>query len=585
MWQYKAPVEDTLFVINTWLDATTSWQGAELWQDLDKALIEQIIIEAGRFVEGELAPINASGDNQGCRLENGRVLTPDGFPAAYQAFIDGGWPALACDEHYGGQGLPLLLNTALMEMMAGANHAWFMYPGITHGAYECLHAHGSETIKKRYLPKIVSGEWLVSMDITEPQAGSDVGLIKSKAVEQTDGSYLVTGNKIFISGADHDLTENTLHLVLARTPDSLPGTRGLSLFLVSKFVLNEDGTLGDKNNLDITGIEHKLGIKGSATCSVSFDGAKAYLVGELNRGLSHMFIMMNAARLQVGLHGIGHMESATQQAIDYANERLQSRHAFAADKDPKAVAIKHHPAIKHKLNELKAFSEGSRIVAFWIAHLIDEQTIATQGAEKERIGQLLAVLTPIIKAFATEHGFRLASSALQVFGGYGYVNEYPIGQTLRDSRIAMIYEGTNEIQANDLVLRKIIADQGQGITVLLKIIEQELALHDDSRAEKELMTLLHGEIKVMVNSLLTRAKLDDIEYAANVAPDVMQVMGYGLLAYAWLKTLRVIEASQLRDVYLHKKRTGEYFFHHVLPLVYGYLLKIQAGDRAIPDIE
>jgi alkylation response protein AidB-like acyl-CoA dehydrogenase len=585
MWQYKAPVDDALFAIKTWLDTSQVWQHSDLWQDIDDELLEQIITEAGRFVNGELAPLNASGDAQGCRFENGQVLTPDGFPAAYQAFIEGGWPALACDENYGGQGLPLLLNTVVMEMMAGANHAWFMYPGIAHGAYECLHEHASDEIKSTYLNKVVSGQWLVSMDITEPQAGSDVGLVKTRAIEQADGSYLLTGNKIFISGADHDLTENTLHLVLARTPESPAGTRGLSLFLVSKYLVQPDGTLGDKNAIEVTGIEHKLGIKGSATCSVSFEGATGLLVGELNRGLGHMFVMMNAARLQVGLHGIGHMESATQQAIEYADERLQSRNAFSAEKVSSPVAIKQHPAIKHKLNELKTFSEGLRIVAYWIAHLIDQQTITTDVDEKKRLGQLLALLTPVIKAFSTEHGFRLASSALQVFGGYGYVNEYPIGQTLRDSRIAMIYEGSNEIQANDLVLRKILGDQGQGFEVLLNEIQAEMKLHPGNGNERLQMSSLISEIKVAVASMLEQAKLDNSVYAANIAPDFMQVMGYILVAYAWLKTIRL--ASRDKNVALlnQKKKTGEYYFNHVLPLVYGYLLKIQAGNKPIPDIE
>ncbi|MEP1444717.1 MAG: acyl-CoA dehydrogenase family protein [Paraglaciecola sp.] len=584
MWQFKAPVDDALFVINTWLGASDDWQSYEKWRDIDDELLEQIIIEAGRFVNGELAPLNASGDNQGCRLNNGQVITPDGFPAAYQAFIDGGWPALACDESYGGQGLPLLLNTVLMEMMAAANHAWFMYPGIAHGAYECLHEHACEEIKNTYLPKVVSGEWLVSMDITEPQAGSDVGQIKTKAVKQQDGSYILTGNKIFISGADHDLTDNSLHLVLARTQDAPRGTRGLSLFLVSKYLVNADGSLGNKNAIEITGIEHKLGIKGSATCSVSFENATGLLVGELNRGLAHMFVMMNAARLQVGLHGIGHMESATQQAIEYANERFQSRNAFSIDKDPKSVAIKQHPAIKHKLNELKAFTEGSRMMAYWIAHLIDQQSVSTDSDEKGRLKQLLALLTPVIKAFSTDHGFRLASSALQVFGGYGYVNEYPIGQTLRDSRIAMIYEGTNEIQANDLVLRKILGDQGQGFTFIINEILVEIKQHPDDADEKRQLELLITEVQLTVKTLIDHAKLDDNEYAAKVAPDFMQVMGYTLLAYAWLKTIRLTTNNQ--NQYLAKKKqTGQYYFDYLLPQVYGHLLKIQAGDKPIPNIE
>ena len=585
MWQYQAPVDDALFVLNYWLDTSSVWQKSELWQDIDKALVEQIIYEAGKFVNGELAPINASGDDQGCRLIDGKVKTPDGFPAAYQAFVDGGWPALACDENYGGQGLPLLLNTVVMEMMAGANHAWFMYPGIAHGAYECLHQHASQTIKDTYLSKVVSGEWLVSMDITEPQAGSDVGLIKTQAVEQGDGTYLITGNKIFISGADHDLTENTLHLVLARTPNSPAGTRGLSLFLVSKYDVKGDGSLGAENAIEVTGIEHKLGIKGSATCSVSFDGAKGLLVGELNRGLAHMFVMMNAARLQVGLHGIGHMESATQQALEYAEERFQSRDLLSKTNSSSPSQIKHHPAIKHKINELKAFTEGSRIIAYWIAHLIDHQEIRLNKEEKQNINKLLSVLTPIIKAFSTDHGFRLSSSALQVFGGYGYVNEYAIGQTLRDSRIAMIYEGTNEIQANDLVLRKVLADDGNSFNLLLNEIKSELKLHPDSSTEKQQLTNVLIKIESIIALLLNHKQQNNIEYSINIAPSFMEVMGYTLLGFVWLKTLRIAQANEDNILLSKKKSTAQYYFSHLLPLIHGYFLKIEAGDKPIPDID
>lgn len=585
MWQYQAPVDDALFVLNHWLDTSSVWQQSDFWQDIDNELLEQIVQEAGKFVNGTLAPINASGDAQGCRLIDGEVKTPDGFPAAYQTFVDGGWPALACDENYGGQGLPLLLNTIVMEMMAGANHAWFMYPGIAHGAYECLHQHATDAIKDTYLHKVVSGEWLVSMDITEPQAGSDVGLIKTQAVEQTDGSYAITGSKIFISGADHDLTDNALHLVLARTNNSPAGTRGLSLFLVSKYDVKEDGSLGDKNAIEITGIEHKLGIKGSATCSVSFEGAKALLVGELNRGLAHMFVMMNAARLQVGLHGIGHMESALQQSLEYAEERLQSRNVLSTVDSSSASQIKHHPAIKHKINELKAFTEGSRILAYWIAHLIDHQDITDNSEEKQKLNKLLSVLTPIIKSFSTDHGFRLSSSALQIFGGYGYVDEYAIGQTLRDSRIAMIYEGTNEIQANDLVLRKVLADDGVSIGLLINEIKVELALHSDNSDEKQHLSALLNKVESIINVLLDSKKVDNKEYALNIAPSFMEVMGYTLLAFVWIKTLRIAEADENDIVLAQKKQTAQYYFNHVLPLVHGYLSKIEMGDKSIPDIK
>ena len=581
MWQYQAPIKDAVFIIDSWLNVCDDWAAKSEWNDLDIELVEQLLTEAGRLSRNELSPLNASGDSQGCKLINGEVKTPKGFTKAYQCYVDGGWPALSCDEAFGGQGLPQLLNTSVMEMLAGSNHAWFMYPGISHGAYECLHHHASERIKKTYLAKIVSGEWLVSMDITEPQAGSDVGLIKTKAVKREDGSYVLTGNKIFISGADHDLTDNVLHLVLARAENSPAGTKGLSLFLVSKYQVDDNGLLGDKNTIAITGIEHKMGIKGSATCSVSFESAKAELVGELNRGLAHMFTMMNSARLQVGLHGLGHMESARQQAIDYVNERTQGK-LVKTDQNP--IQIKKHAAIKHKINELNAFTEGSRIIAFWIAHLLDVETLTEEPKKKQQISQLLSLLTPIVKAFTTSHGFRLASSAMQVFGGYGYMDEYPIGQTLRDSRVAMIYEGTNEIQANDLVLRKILADKGLSLNILLSEITYEIKLHNSRPKQQKAMERMVNNVRESVTFLQEKQQAGDINPALNSAPDVMEVMGYTILAFVWLKTLRVVEAEDETPYLLKKRATALYYFNHILPIANGYFDKIKVSGEAIPEI-
>lgn len=582
MWQYQAPVEDTVFIIDRWLNAFDDWADKPEWIDLDKELINQLLTEAGRLSSNELSPLNAVGDSEGCKLVDGQVKTPSGFPKAYQAYIDGGWPALSCDENFGGQGLPQLLNTAVMEMLAGSNHGWFMYPGISHGAYECLHHHASNDIKQKYLAKIVSGEWLVSMDITEPQAGSDIGLIKTKAILQDDGSYILKGNKIFISGADHDLTNNVLHLVLARAENSPEGTRGLSLFLVSKYQVDANGNLGDKNSIVITGLEHKMGIKGSATCSVSFEGAKAELVGELNLGLSHMFIMMNSARLQVGLHGLGHMESARQQATDYVNERTQGK-ISKEDKTP--VLIKKHSSIKHKINELNAFTEGSRMIAFWIAHLLDLETIIVDPKKKQQTSQLLSLMTPVVKAFTTEHGFRLASSALQVFGGYGYMDEYPIGQTLRDSRIAMIYEGTNEIQANDLVLRKILSDKGESLNILFNEIIDEVKLHSKRPKEQKAMEDIVTKLRECIEFLQNKQQVGDFDSALNAASDVMQVVGYTLLSFVWLKTLRVIENEAKNPFFLKKRQTAEYYFNHILPIANGYVDKVKASGELVPDID
>lgn len=445
MWQYQAPLRDMQFVIEHWLEAPWVWAQTERFQDLDLALARQVLEEAGRFSTQVLAPINSSGDRQGCSFDAGRVTTPAGFVEAYRAYTEGGWSALACDEAYGGQGLPQLLDAALQEMLYASNHGWAMYTGIAHGAYLCLKAHAPQWIKARYLPQIVSGEVLPTMCLTEPQAGSDVGLLRCRAEPQDDGSYRVSGSKLFISGGEHDLSANILHLVLARLPGAPAGSRGISLFLVPKLLDHHQ-----VNTVRCDGIEHKMGIKGSATCSLVFEQAQGWLIGEANRGLAAMFVMMNSARLHVGLQGLGHAEAAWQNARDYALERKQMRapvrpvgvSADAAD------PIHFHPAMRRTLLELRACTEGMRAVGYWVAHLLDEAEHQESPTERQRALQLAELLTPVIKAFFTDQGFRQASNALQVFGGYGYVSEFAIEQTLRDSRIAMIYEGSNEIQAD-----------------------------------------------------------------------------------------------------------------------------------------
>ncbi|MBA4004318.1 acyl-CoA dehydrogenase family protein, partial [Delftia acidovorans] len=423
---YQPPLQDIRFVQQHWLGAEADWRRMPAHEALDQETADMVVEAAGRFCADVLAPLNGPADLQGCRLEEGRVRTPDGFPEAYAAFVEAGWPALACAPEAGGQGLPQLLDAALHEMLASANHGWTMYPGILHGAYACLHAHGDAHLRATYLPHIVSGRWLATMCLTEPQAGSDLGLLRSQARPRGDGSYSLDGSKIFISGGDQDMSENIVHLVLARLPDAPAGTRGLSLFLAPRGI-PQDGGGFLPNAIHCDGIEKKMGIKGSATCAMRFEGAQAWLVGQPHQGLAAMFVMMNSARLHVGLQGLGHAEMAWQLARAYAAERRQMRaQPRPADAQGPADPIALQPAVQRMLADLRVWTEGMRAIAGWVAHQLDLAEQAPDAEERAQAHALASLLTPVVKSFFTERGFALASEALQVFGGYGYVHEYRI---------------------------------------------------------------------------------------------------------------------------------------------------------------
>lgn len=567
MWSYQAPLRDMQFVLEHWLEAPEAWRRSPAFEALDLPLALQVLEQAGRFSQDVLAPLNASGDRQGCRWADGQVSTPQGFAEAYRAYVEGGWPALACAEALGGQGLPQLLDAALQEMLYASNHAWAMYTGIAHGAYLCLKTHGAPWLQERYLPGIISGASLPTMCLTEPQAGSDVGLLRCRAEPQADGSYRLSGSKLFISGGEHDLTDNILHLVLARLPGAPEGSRGISLFLVPKRLERGQG-----NGVRCDGIEHKMGIKGSATCSLVFEAAQGWLVGEAHRGLAAMFVMMNSARLHVGLQGLGHVEAAWQNARDYAGERQQMR----APLRPVGVAaqaadpIRYHPAMRRVLLELRATSEGLRAIGYWAAHLLDQAEHHPEPQVRRQADQLAQLLTPIIKAFFTEQGFRQASNALQVFGGYGYVAEFAIEQTLRDSRIAMIYEGSNEIQANDLLLRKVLGDVGQGFALLLEQLRDE-AGHSAQVPECAGFARSLADLAEALQALVAQVQqwaLEDAEYPYRAAGDFLALCGLSLLALAWTRAARVSrrlpEGDPLRGA---KLETAGFFFSYLLPQV------------------
>jgi len=543
MWDYRAPVADMLHLMTQVLDAPASWAALPAFDGLDGDTAREVLEQAGRFAHEVLAPTNAPGDLAGCTWTPEGVTTPAGFPQAYQAFVDGGWPALACAPEAGGQGLPQLLNAALYEMLTAANHAWTMYPGLLHGAYEVLLHHAVPDLRARYLEKVASGEWLATMNLTEPQAGSDLGLVRTKA-EPVNGAsaangvpVLITGNKIFISGGDHDLTDNIVHLVLCRLPAAPPGTKGLSLAIAPKFLPD-----GSRNAVFCDGIEKKMGIKGSATCQMRFEQAQGWLVGEPNRGLAAMFLMMNSARLHVGMQGVGHLEAATQNAWRYAAERLQMRAARRPEGTSAGTAdpIAWHPAMRRTLLTLQARTDGARTLAYWTAMLLDESEQHPDAERRRAAGDAVAFLTPIAKALFTELGHRSADEALQVWGGYGFVHDYGIEQTVRDSRIALIYEGTNEIQAVDLVMRKVLDDGGRRAEALRAWLADESRACSTSTATQPFGDALARQLEnwgEAQEALIAGAKADP-EFPLRAADDFLMGVSHALLAWAWARIAR-----------------------------------------------
>ncbi len=533
LYRYVPPLREMRFVIDDVLGAPSRWSAIPAFAEIDADTASELLAQAGRFAAEVLQPLNASGDRQGCRIEGGRVKTPDGFPRAWRAFVDGGWPALACDPDWGGQGLPQLVNAALFEMLVAANHGWTMYPGLLHGAYETIKAHGSDALKARYLPKLVSGEWLAAMALTEPQAGSDLGGVRTKAEPKPDGMLAVTGGKIFISGGDHDLSDNIVHLVLCRLPDAPAGSKGLSLALVPSVL--PDGT---RNAMAADGVEHKMGIHGSATCVMRYEGATGWLVGDPHRGLPAMFLMMNAARLHVALQGLGHLEMAAQNARRYAAERTQ----FGAP-------VAQQPAVRRALLDGQAVAEGLRIVMYRAAMRLDEAEQHPDPARREAAAAEASLLTPVLKAFGTQQGFLRASEALQVWGGYGYVAEYGIEQTVRDARIAMIYEGTNEIQAIDLLRRKLLGGAGAAFAALLDDLALGMApiVTDDADAEAD--DVLHHQITAAHAALarVREAATADPTLALRVADDFLAGVGHLLLAWAWTSQARAARRAAKAD--------------------------------------
>jgi alkylation response protein AidB-like acyl-CoA dehydrogenase len=568
MWKYVPPLREMRFVIEEVLRIPERWPALQGRAEIDVDTALHVLEEAGRFAAEVIAPINAAGDIEGCSCADEQVRTPAGFRQAWRAFVDAGWPLLACDEEDGGQALPHVLNAALYEMLAAANHAWTMYPGLLEGAYRCLKAHARQDIKDRYLGKIASGEWLATMCLTEPQAGSDLGAVRTRAAPAGDGTWQVTGSKIFISGGDHDLSDNIVHLVLCRLPDAPAGSKGLSLILVPKVLPD-----GERNAVRCDGIEKKMGIKGSATCVMSFEQATGWLIGQPHRGLAAMFVMMNSARLHVAMQGLGHLEAATQNAIRYANERTQFGAPLSAQ-----------PLVRRTLWRLKALTSGVRVCAFRFAQLLDEADHHRSAAERERAQQLLGVLTPIAKAFFTHVGHHGANDALQVWGGYGYVHDYGIEQTVRDSRIAMIYEGANAIQAIDLVTRKVIADGGRAMELLLEEIESEVVACSAVAA----LEMHAGTLQRQLRQL--RAAVDQLLHSAGprwplqVAEDFLHGAGFALLAWAWCRIARGASAAGMDDFHREQWQASDFGMRCVMPDSEAHWQRLGAGECELPEI-
>lgn len=530
---YQPHLDDIGHILHAVLQAPTALQALPPFAEVDTDLVNQVLEEAGKFVASEIAPLQRVGDEVGCRFEAGQVTSPPGFAQAYRSFWEGGWPALACDVQDGGQGLPTVLEAVLYEMLSAANHGWTMAPGLLHGAYECLRHHGSDALKARYLSKIATGEWLATMCLTEPHAGSDLGLARTRAQPLGD-AYAISGTKIFISGGEHDLSDNIVHLVLARLPDGAPGPKGLSLFLAPKFL--PDGT---RNSVHCERIEEKMGLHGSPTCVMRFDQATGWLVGEPHRGLNAMFVMMNAARLHVSLQGLGLLEAAWQKAQAYALERRQMRAPGPRVDNEPADLIARHPAMQRILNTQRAWIDGGRVLGYRTAVELDLIKHHPDAARREAAQRWCSLVTPVIKAAFTHQAFHGASECLQVFGGHGYVREWGIEQIVRDARVSMIYEGTNEIQAIDLLVRKVLPDGGQAYGALLQTLAEDLGPKaNETRARLAALQALAPE--------LAQAGARQAELPLRVADDFLRATALALLDWAWQRIAAAPQAEAPR---------------------------------------
>jgi alkylation response protein AidB-like acyl-CoA dehydrogenase len=586
---YTAPTKDMQFLLHDVLKA--SELDVPGYEELEADFTSAVLEEAGKLASNVLVPLNATGDQQGVTLENGVVRTPDGFQDAFEQMKEGGWTALDCDPEYGGQGMPYLLGTAVGEIFVSANMAFNMYQGLTHGAYSAIHAHGSDDQKAKYLPKMVSCDWTGTMNLTEPHCGTDLGLMRTKAVPQDDGSYHITGQKIFISAGDHDLAENIIHLVLAKIPDGPAGIKGVSLFIVPKFMVNDDGTLGARNGVSVGKVEEKMGIHANATCVMNYDEATGFLVGDMHKGMRAMFTMMNEARMGVGLQGYSQAEAAFQNALAYANDRLQGRDVTGIkNPDGPADPLIVHPDIRRNLMDQKSFIEGARAFTFWGATLIDR---AEKNKDTAADG-LISLLTPVVKGFLSDKGFDMTIQAQQVYGGHGYIEEWGMSQFARDARIAMIYEGANGVQALDLVGRKLGADGGKHVMAFFDMIKTFASEHkgQDEALDRDFLNPLKAASKDLQSAgmFFMQSGMKDPNHALAGSYDFMHLFGHVCLGYMWARMAIAANealAAGTSDVTFYKTKlaTGRYYMARQLPATIMHLRRIESGANTVMALD
>jgi alkylation response protein AidB-like acyl-CoA dehydrogenase len=591
MGQYAAPLRDMQFVLHELLNVEAELKSMPKHADLDAETINQVLEEAGKFCAEVVFPLNQSGDREGCTYEgDGVVKTPAGFKEAYRQYVDAGWPALGCDPEFGGQGLPAFVNNALYEMLNSANQAWAMYPGLSHGAYECLHAHGTPEQKSTYLPKLVSGVWTGTMCLTEPHCGTDLGMLRTKAEPNADGSFAITGTKIFISSGEHDMAGNIVHLVLARLPGAPMGTKGISLFIVPKFVPDASGAPGERNGIRCGSIEHKMGIHGNATCVMNLDSAKGWLVGEANKGLNAMFVMMNAARLGVGMQGLGLTEVAYQNSLVYAKERLQMR-SLTGPKAPDKAAdpIIVHPDVRRMLLTQKAYAEAGRAFTYWAALNIDKELSHEDEAVRREASDFVALLTPVIKAFLTDNAFEGTNLGMQIYGGHGFIAEWGMEQYVRDARINMIYEGTNSIQALDLLGRKILGDMGAKLKRFGKLVADFVEQEGVKPEMQEFINPLAdiGEkVQKLTMEIGMKAMQNPDEVGAAAVP-YLRTVGHLVFSYFWARMARVAldQAASGDTFYQAKLATARFYFARLLPETASTIRAARAGAKPMMDYD
>ena len=585
MTTYTAPVEDMMFLFEK-LRNNKDYNDLEKYKEVTPELVKDILEEAAKINQNIVLPLAKLGDENPTTLENGIVRTPPGYKEAYKKFIEDGWTSLSCDPKYGGQGMPKTVSAFFDEMLSSASLSFKLYSELSIGAYNCLNHHATDSIKDKFLPKMVEGKWSGTMCLTEPVCGTDLGLLKTKAIEQEDGTFKISGQKIFITSGDHDLTENIIHLVIARASDSPTGTKGISLFLVPKFIVNEDGSIGSRNGVSTGSIESKMGIKGSATCVLNFDNAVGYMIGPKNKGLNSMFTMMNLERIVVGIQGLGISEIAYQNSLSYSKERKQGKSNTSKSNDSADLIIEHADIRKSLLN-MKSIIEGERALCFWLSQQTEVSLYHKDVIIRQEASDLVSLMTPVVKSFFTEMGMEITSDAMQIHGGYGYTKDQGIEQLYRDNRITPIYEGINSIQAIDLVFRKLVNKNGDIIKKYINLIKKDLKINEEKI--KPFVKKLNKNIEVLtkfsdwIKEKMKNSK-DDASAAAN---DYLKVLGLVATAHAWIKVLEVSykDYENNKKFYEEKIQTANFFFNRVLPRVESYYLTATSGSKYIMDFK